>query len=337
MWNEDQLRKLTVRCFSQGSKHWRHTHYGRKSHARRGSRDSVSEGSSSSGGSQPSSPLTEGYVPSIASSYTYLKSSIKIITWNVDFMAPNARTRLFTVLQHIQYEVLGCNADDEQPEPCCILLQEVHPGAFPEILDNDWIRQHFCVMPVKPDDWPDGHYGNVTLVSRTIPVLNAQLLQFGNSFMGRHAIVVDLRLDAPGPHRSMVTVRVANVHLESLPVGTSMRPLQLSSAADMLREDGIHAGVIAGDMNAITPEDGFIHEQADLLDAWKGDEEEEEALTWGHQPPSKYPPGRLDKVLYTPNGGCTVEEPDRVGVGLKTMDGQWASDHCGLVTVLRVR
>ena len=290
MWNEDQLRKLTVRCFSQGSKHWRHTHYGKKSHARRDSLESGSEGS------QPPSPMTPNYSPSVASSYTFLKTSLKIITWNVDFMAPNPRTRLSTIFEHIQFEVLGCNTDDEQPEPCCILLQEVHPEAFPEILDNDWVKQHFCVMPVKPYDWPDGHYGNVTLVARTISVLNAQLLQFGNSLMGRHAVVVDLRLDAPGsrrsgassasasdeengpgsPARSSVTVRVANVHLESLPMGTSIRPLQLSSTADMLRADGIHAGVVAGDMNAISPEDGSIHEQADLLDAWTGGDEEEE-------------------------------------------------------------
>ncbi|KAI0777131.1 Endonuclease/exonuclease/phosphatase [Irpex lacteus] len=336
MWNEDQLRKLTVRCFSQSTKHWRHTHYGKKSHGRYGSRGSASGGSE---GSQPPSPLTPDYT-SVASSYTFLKTSVKIITWNVDFMAPSPRTRLSTVLEHIQFEVLGCTSDEEQPEPCCILLQEVNPEAFPEILDNDWIRRHFCVTPIKPDDWPDGHYGNVTLVSRTIPVLNAHLLQFGNSFMGRHATVVDLRLDAPGSHRqgtSVVTVRVANVHLESLPVGASMRPLQLSSAADMLREDGVHAGVVAGDMNAISSEDDLIHEQVGLSDAWRGDDEDEEALTWGHQPPSKYPPGRLDKVLYTSNGRCTVEGPERIGVGLQTIEGEWASDHCGLVTVLRVR
>ncbi|KAI0694632.1 Endonuclease/exonuclease/phosphatase [Cytidiella melzeri] len=332
--------------------HWRHTHNGRRSllrhNSRRtnGDRESLSEESGSSEGSQPSSPTPPEYASSV-SPYTYLKTSIKVVTWNVDFMAPNPRTRLSTILEHIQLDVFGCSADDEQPEPCCILLQEVSPEAFPDILENDWVRQHFCVMPVKPDQWPNGHYGNVTLVSRTIPVLNAQLLQFGNSLMGRHALVVDLKLDAPctgtykpehaSQTKDAVTVRVANVHLESLPMGTSMRPDQLLTTADMLREDGIHAGVIAGDMNAIAPEDDSIHEQAGLLDAWTGDEADEEALTWGHQPPSEYPPGRLDKIMYTSDVRCAVEEPNRVGVGLQTIEGQWASDHCGLVTVLRVR
>lgn len=322
MWNDHTLRKLSVRCFSQSKQHWRHTHYGKKpatrGHGSRwdGDRESATNGSTSSGGSHPSSPTSPDYASSI-SPHVYPKTSLKIVTWNVDFMAANPRTRLSTILEHIQFDIFGCNTDDEQPEPCCILLQEVHPQAFPEILENDWLRQHFCVMPVKADDWGSVHYGNVTLVSRTIPVLGAQLLQFGNSFMGRHALVVDLRMDAPrlggssagtssasdeehevGPRtKSYVTVRVANVHLESLPAGTSFRPVQLSATADMLRGDGIYAGVVAGDMNAITPEDGFIHEEAGLLDAWTGGEEDEEALTWGHQPPNDYPPGRLDKIL----------------------------------------
>ncbi|KAI0342858.1 hypothetical protein BDW22DRAFT_1429000 [Trametopsis cervina] len=317
---------------------------------------SVSESSGSSGDSNPIVTTVSPDTSSIIS-HVLPKTAVKILTWNVDFMAPNPRTRLSTVLEHIQVDVFGCSSDEEQPDPCCILLQEVNPEAFPEILENEWVRQHFCVVPVRPDDWPDGHYGNVTLVTRTIAVLSAQLLQFGNSLMGRHALVVDLRLDAPKhgtskasesstsdeetERRSLtaptVTVRVANVHLESLPMGTSMRPGQLSAAADMVRADGVHAGLIAGDMNAIAPEDAVIHEQAGLIDAWTGGEDEEDALTWGHQPPMEFPPGRLDRMFYTPNGRCAVVEPERVGVGLQTIEGQWASDHCGLVTTLRVR
>lgn len=346
----DTPKELRVRCFSQKTKHWRHTHNGKKSPPRpirRNSGDSAS-GSSSSGSSQPPSPSSPDYASSTAErgQARVPRTSIKILTWNVDFMAPNVRTRMSTVLDHIQTDVFSCQ-DDEQPEPCCILLQEVDQDAFPEILENEWIRQHFCVVPTKAGAWPFSQYGNVTLVSRTIPVASAQILEFRNSGMGRHALIVDLRLDAPhiseesgaegdGSDADGVTVRVANVHLESLPAGTSSRPVQLSATADMLREEGIHAGIVAGDMNAITPDDASIHEEAGLHDAWTGEDEDEEAWTWGHQPPREFPPGRLDKILYTPAERCAVDEPERVGIGLQTAFEAWASDHYGLVTTLRV-
>lgn len=318
---------------------------------RRNSEDSAS-GASESGGSQTPSPTSSGFAPSIAglSQAGPRRTSLRVLTWNVDFMAPNVRTRMSALLDHIQNDMFGC-PNNEQPEPCCILLQEVEPDSFPEILENEWVREHFCVVPTNAKAWPAEHYGNVTLVSRTVPVLSAQLLQFGNSWMNRHALVVDLHLDAPGVPESSedeggdgegqsgdasIVVRVANVHLESLPAGTSSRPGQLAATADLLREEGIHAGIVAGDMNAITPDDTLIHEAAGLADAWSGDNEDTDALTWGFQPSSEFPPGRLDKILYAASEHCTVDEPERVGVGLQTVTGQWASDHYGLLTTLRV-
>lgn len=259
-------------------------------------------------------------------------------------MATNCRTRLTTVLDHIQNDVFKCS-NGQQPHPCCILLQEVDAEAMPKLLEHEWLRQYFSIVPTTCEDWSMPNYGNVTLVSRTVPVLSAQILTFGNSMMGRHSIIVDLLLDGrstsssedeeeSGP--STVTVRVANVHLESLPMGTSARPLQLSAVAKTLQEDGIYVGVVAGDMNDITPQDRLIHAQAGLLDAWKRDDDDDEGLTWGFQPSCQYPVGRLDKIFYNTDEGCSVDEPERVGVGLKTSRGQWASDHYGLITTLRV-
>lgn len=49
---------------------------------------------------------------------------VKLLTWNVDFSTPNAKTRLRAALAHIQNDVLKCKGG-ERPPPCCILLQEV--------------------------------------------------------------------------------------------------------------------------------------------------------------------------------------------------------------------
>lgn len=53
-----------------------------------------------------------------------LPSTVKIVTWNVDFSAANAKIRLKAALSHIQHDVLDCKSG-ERPPPCCILLQEV--------------------------------------------------------------------------------------------------------------------------------------------------------------------------------------------------------------------
>lgn len=54
-----------------------------------------------------------------------LPSTLKIITWNIDFSTPNVKTRLKTALMHIQHDVLKCKGG-ERPHPCVILLQEIH-------------------------------------------------------------------------------------------------------------------------------------------------------------------------------------------------------------------
>lgn len=269
---------------------------------------------------------------------------MQLLTWNVEALEPNAKTRLAAVLKHIQGTIFGC-PDGKQPEPCCILLQEVNTRSLPAILENPWIREHFVVVPTKAEHWPHQYMGNVTLTARTIPVVAAYTLEFLHSPLKRHALIVDVRLgvptasdsdsdsETPGPER---TLRIANVHLESLAQGNQYRPWQLRTTADTLCQSGVHAGIIAGDMNAIAPQDWELPAYMGLQDAWVG-ADDGRGNTWGYQPPSKeFPPGRLDKILYLPNGVCEVDRPDRVGVGVKTAIGQWASDHFGLLTSVRL-
>ena len=330
---------MRPRCWSRTKHEWRHIsrHKRSKSAPRTAVRPVAHSSSSSSGGSQPPSPI------SACRPSEPIPESIQLLTWNVEAYESNARTRLATILQHIQGTIFDC-PDGGQPEPCCILLQEVSARALPAVLDNAWVREHFVVAPTTAEHWPAG-MGNVTLVAMTVPVVRAHTLTFARSPMCRHALLVDVRLGVPaadsdadsdsdagvGPER---TLRIVNVHLESLAQGTPFRPGQLLAAAHTLASPEVHAGVVAGDMNAIAPEDWDLPAYVGLEDAWVGDDDGRET-TWGYQPPSKqFPPGRLDKVLYLPNGTCEVGRPDRVGVGLKTTAGQWASDHFGLLTTV---
>jgi len=265
-----------------------------------------------------------------------LPSTLRLLTWNVDFLTENASERLGAALGHIQRDVFRCRAG-EGPEPCCILLQEVHIEAFHVILDNEWVRQHFAIAPVSPDKWPPhAEYGNVTLVSRTIPISEVWSLEFESSAMSRNALLVDLKLSESDSDSRVVTLRVANTHLESLSLGEKVRPVQMGLIAKLLKEKGIDGGIVGGDMNAIGASDAGIARSVGLVDSWKGREEDEEGYTWGYQTSEEYPPGRLDKILFTPGRRIEVEEPKMIGVGVTTVDDIWVSDHYGLITTVRM-
>jgi tyrosyl-DNA phosphodiesterase 2 len=265
-----------------------------------------------------------------------LPTRFRILTWNVDFATPQPVRRLKTALAYIQKDVFSCKSG-EAPDPCCILLQEVQVRAFQTILDNEWIRKHFAITPVTPERWPNAsEYGNVTLVSHSIPACHAWSLEFANSRMSRNALLVDLKLSSPDRDNAPVTIRVANTHLESLSEGAVARPLQMVLIAKLLKEKMLHGGIVGGDMNAIGRSDVPKVADAGLVDTWGGDDEDEDGYTWGFQPKSRYPPGRLDKILITPDSGFMIEEPKKVGVGVRTADGEWTSDHYGLLTTVSV-
>ncbi|KAG6332448.1 hypothetical protein ID866_6640 [Astraeus odoratus] len=272
-----------------------------------------------------------------------LPSWMRLVSWNVNFDAKNPKKRLIAALDHLQHKVFGCNAPNERPDPCSILLQEVSAAAFTTILNNQWVQQHFVVVPSSTDKWPyNTRYGIVTLVSRTVPVSNAFMIHFSSSRMGRSGLFVDVKLSVPPrPHAprlsdGIATVRIANTHLESLPQGAEARPMQLGLISESLQEYDLRGGVVAGDMNAIGPSDMTIAEDVGLMDAWQHEDDDDAGITWGYQPRTQFPPGRLDKVLFTTRGGLDVEEPERFGMGLKTDHGDWVSDHYGLLTTLHV-
>jgi tyrosyl-DNA phosphodiesterase 2 len=112
--------------------------------------------------------------------------------------------------------------------------------------------------------------------------------------------------------------------------------------AKFLKQETIFGGIVCGDMNAIGPEDTPIVGQVGLRDAWRKGDKDERGFTWGYQGGGDYPAARLDKILFLPRRGYKVDEPQRVGVGVKTgdedrqVDAVWTSDHYGLVTTVRV-
>src|SRR5262249_47222751 len=136
------------------------------------------------------------------------------------------------------------------------------------LLKNEWIREHFFVTPIHPRKWPDPGrhpYGNITLIEKSVAIVNAQIVHYGTSGMGRTAVVTDVKLkNASGKER---IVRIINTHLESLS-SLPARRQQMYLCSELLKSDEVSGGVVAGDMNAISDGDKELHVVFGLRDAW---------------------------------------------------------------------
>lgn len=266
-------------------------------------------------------------------------SAVRIITWNIDMVSGSHEERLNAALRHIQIDVLKCGKDMERaPDPpCVIMLQEVRDTVLGRLLADEWVKKWFCIVPITREKWPeDAQYGNITLVSRTLDIVECQILHFGLSSMQRAALCVKVRLTQVVTNEKYV-LSFVNTHLESLEQGALARPKQLEMCSRFLRLRDVHGGVVAGDMNVISQEDQTIGAKVGLMDAWRGGHED--GHTWGYQGGNeggKYPPGRLDRIYYLPGTGYKVEEARKIGVGVTTREGGWASDHYGLETILHI-
>ncbi|KAG1768251.1 hypothetical protein EV702DRAFT_979560, partial [Suillus placidus] len=81
---------------------------------------------------------------------------------------------------------------------------------------------------------------------------------------GRCALSVDIIPPSTPP----TTCRLVNVHLDSLGDTLPYRTEQMGILANLLRKPGCGGGLIAGDFNAISPEDHALLDKNGLVDAW---------------------------------------------------------------------
>lgn len=271
----------------------------------------------------------------------HMPSFIRVVSWNIDCMRPEPDLRLHAALSYIQHQVFKCRTNRRCPDPCSILLQGVLATAFDTILNNKWVQNFFVVIPSTTDAWPKlAKYGTVTLLARSICITKSTSIHFSCSESQHHAIFVDVKLSglldtaqAPPSSESLVTLRIANTHLDPLPDGAPIREKQLKLVADALLQDGLFGGVVGGDFHAVTPNDSALVESVGLWDAWSGDDEG--GFTWGYQPRSPLTPGRLDKLVYVPRPGFFIDTPKKIAVGKKygkLTRRRWISDHYALLT-----
>lgn len=244
--------------------------------------------------------------------------------------------------------------------PDIIFLQEVTPEVRATLLNKPDIQSSFFATDAEDttafDQVP---FATMALLSRA-RFAGSERAEEGEGEAGKLAIGRVYRIPLPSmyqrdalclevvpPDATLGTsVSLVNVHLDSLWPAFAYRAQQIQILADMLREPGCKGGIIAGDFNAISPEDHELVSENRLVDAWEAlrgtDAAGGNGATWGtgRQQAGRRSPGRLDKIVMTgvtPEeiavlqvGGIEVPRPGKDSISIP-----W-SDHAGLLCTFRI-
>ncbi|OAA64207.1 endonuclease/exonuclease/phosphatase family protein [Niveomyces insectorum RCEF 264] len=273
-------------------------------------------------------------------------SSIALYSWNIDFMLPFAEARMKPALAHLG-SLIGSERPPSTTAAPVIFLQECTQSDLATIAATPWVRAGFHLTDLDATNWATNHYGTVTLVDARLPITAAFRAHYAKTRMDRDALFVDVSLAGK-------TVRLGNTHLESLALDPPFRPPQMQVVARYLRGDQVHAGLAAGDFNAIQPFDRTLHTDNGLKDAFLelgGKEDTDEGYTWGQQAATslreQFGCSRMDKVYYC--GGAEVVRFERFGADVLTegederrqivalgFEKPWVTDHLGIHAEVKI-
>ncbi|KAG6871394.1 hypothetical protein C0995_005158 [Termitomyces sp. Mi166 len=272
----------------------------------------------------PHSPINQEPSPSpTANAHAVGRQSLSLTTWNIQASQAKPVERSELILSHIL----------EGPKrPDIIHLQEVAPSVRQHLLSDSRVRSSFLTTDAEDDTaFKEVPFVTMTLLSnkRFGPALLTEKGGGEGKGEGRYkrdALCVSIRHPV-----APALLHFFNVHLDSLD-SQFRRMLQMHVLNGLLREPGCNGGLIAGDFNAIHPDDYTLVDTYGLVDAWvalHGNTiESDGGATWGVGVELKdgLKPGRLDKVVML---GLQPTEIEVLKPGLIDADTRW-SDHCGL-------
>ena len=273
---------------------------------------------------------------------------IRLLTWNIDMLMPGGEPRMKAALHYLQSLV----ADVQ--DPSVIMFQEMTETDLVQIQAADWIRERFYLTDLNSESWESGFYGTTILVDKQLSVKDpggVYRVHYSATKFERDGLFVDVEVGSPGSGQQKI-LRLCNTHLESLVANPPLRPDQVKSAAGFLKDGSVHAGVMAGDCNAIQPFDRTLHVENGLKDAYLelgGVEDDDEGYTWGQQVEpelrDKFGCSRMDKILFC--GGVRMVQLERIGADVEVFEEDrkelenlgatsWVTDHLGLIADLRI-
>ncbi|KAH6646608.1 Endonuclease/exonuclease/phosphatase [Truncatella angustata] len=273
-------------------------------------------------------------------------SRLALFTWNIDFMLPYAESRMeagLTTLQDLASRLPGSTG-------VVIFLQECVRSDLATISQQPWIRERFTITDTTVNNWASGHYGTTMLVDRRLAIAKLFRVHYAKTRMGRDAFFVDIIMGQAGDKR----VRLCNSHLESLAFDPPYRPSQVQLISQYLRDGDVHAGIAAGDFNAIQDFDRNLHSENGLKDAYLergGKEDSDDGYTWGQQAATnlreRFDCSRMDKVYF--HGQLELRDMERFVADLQLQDPKqrehlvslgfekpWITDHIGVKTEFEV-
>ena len=285
----------------------------------------------------PHDPITQRPSSRPADAHAVGKQTLSLTSWNIQASKPRSVARSKLILDHI---FKGLKFPD------IILLQEVTSSARQSLLSDPRVRSSFLTTDAQDDTSFKGvPFATMTLLSSKrfcSPLLAEEKGEGEGGFKmvldsvfrtqlpsryERDALCVNIAAPAaPGQ-----VLRLFNVHLDSLD-SQFRRALQMHVLAGLLREPGCSGGIIAGDFNAILPEDHALVDKHELVDAWVAlhgsTTGPDGGATWGVgvELEDGLKPRRLDKVVML---GLQPDEIEVLQPGL--IDAYTPlSDHCGL-------
>lgn len=241
---------------------------------------------------------------------------------------------------------------EESKHPDIIFLQEVTSDVRTYLLGNPKVREAFLVTDAEDQtSFEGGAFANTILLSskRFAFDLESQKEKFIcgpvsrvklPSKYGRCALSVDIFPPSTTftPSVPATAYRLVNVHLDSLGDALPYRTQQMEILANLLRESGCGGGLIAGDFNAISPEDHALLDKNGLVDAWIALHGKKglDGGTWGVGVKRNHGlgPRRLDKVamLGVETKNMEILRPGLIEVPKPSEDSVYIpwSGHSGL-------
>jgi tyrosyl-DNA phosphodiesterase 2 len=291
-------------------------------------------------------PPTRRWVPiSSRNTQGQVPQKLSLTSWNIDAFSSRAISRAKLILGHI---LKGPKSPD------IIFLQEVTSDVRAALLDDARVRAAFLVTDAEDQtSFENVPFATMTLLSSALFSYGLDSQKEGGGIEGGEKLMLGrvFRVTLPSkykrdalcveivPPTALGTVfRLINVHLDSLWDTLHYRSQQMEILANILREPGCGGGIIAGDFNAISPEDDRLVEKNKLVDAWAAlhGRADPDGAAWGVGVKRRngLGPGRLDKVAMM---GLKAKEMEVLRPGLielprpgeKPVEIPW-SDHCGL-------
>ena len=281
-------------------------------------------------------------------------TSLALYTWNIDAIVPTPEARMDAALAHLQE--LTRQEVSTETTAVVIFLQECIPSDLKTIAQKQWIRDNFYITDIDDSAWASGAYGTTTLIDRRLDISSCFRVHYSATKMERDALFVDVAIPimTPNGYGRAATLRLCNTHLESLVPVPPLRPAQMQLVAKYMHADGVSGAVIAGDFNAIQPEDESLHTDTGLKDAYLeagGQSGKGEGFTWGQQAHpalrDRFGLSRMDEVFFC--GEClrllkferfgedvVVDEArkeDRNTLLALGFEKAWVTDHLGLNAV----